>query len=131
MKLKDYIKYYTSASGSVSTVIRQLGLAGIAVIWVFKIESNGQQAIPPELVKSGAFIVAGLALDFLQILSKTFVWGIFVRYHEVQRTPNTQDIDAPRFINWPNNLFFILKIIAMGVAYFYLVRFLFQKFWTM
>jgi hypothetical protein len=130
MKLPDHLKSYKAASGKLSAIVRQLAFAGIATIWIFKIESDGRQSIPSELIKPATLLVASLALDLLHLICKTLAWGGFVRYHELINTSHTEDIDASRFINWPGNFFFFLKVVVMAVAYFYLLQFLKQKFWV-
>lgn len=41
MKLKDAREHYYFYSGKTSDLVRQLGLAGIAVIWLFKSDVQG------------------------------------------------------------------------------------------
>ena len=41
MKLKDAREIYYFYSGKTSDLVRQLGLAGIAVIWLFKYDVQG------------------------------------------------------------------------------------------
>ena len=35
---------------------------------------------------------------------------------------------APRWINWPANMAFFLELVCVGVAYFYLLRYLLERF---
>jgi len=47
MKLKDAREIYYFYSGKTSDLVRQLGLAGIAVIWLFKYDAQGIPKISP------------------------------------------------------------------------------------
>ena len=57
MKLKDARDLYYFYSGKTSDLVRQLGLAAIAVIWIFKFEVGGTPKIPNDLGLPLALIV--------------------------------------------------------------------------
>jgi len=122
MKLKDARDNYYFYSSKTSDLVRQLGLAGIAVIWIFKYEMQGIPKIPEALLPSLILIILGLAFDFLQYAVATFIWGIFHRRKEINGV--TEDIDflAPEQFNWPGIVFFVIKVVAIIVAYVYLLR---------
>ena len=82
MKLKDARDNYYFNSGKTSDLVRQLGLAAIAVIWLFKYEVSGTPKIPGMLQLPLILTIAGLALDLLQYASATAIWGIFHRLKE-------------------------------------------------
>lgn len=63
MKLKDALENYYFHSGKTSDLVRQLALAGIAVIWLFKYEVTGVPKVPAQLLLPLGLIVCGLALD--------------------------------------------------------------------
>ena len=50
MKLKDAREFYYFNSGKTSDLVRQLGLAGIAVVWIFKYDVLGVPKIPAPLL---------------------------------------------------------------------------------
>ena len=56
MKLSEYKKTYEDFSGKASNVVRQLSFAGIAVIWIFKVQSNGSLKIPDTLAPESRFV---------------------------------------------------------------------------
>lgn len=74
----DQISYYTQKAGDLS---RQLGLAGIAVIWLFKISSDQgnltiqSPLLPEKLYLPLILIIASLTLDSIQYLIGIFGWG--------------------------------------------------------
>ncbi len=48
MKLSDYRETYYEFSGKLSDVSRQLSFAGIALIWLFKLDSTPVPKVPDE-----------------------------------------------------------------------------------
>lgn len=117
MKLKDYRNDYYVFSGKASDVARQLAFAGIALIWVFKVDKAGVMALPGGLlVPVGAFVVA-LSLDLLQYLFATLIWGSFSRYQEMRKKKDDDELLAPAILNWPALVCFWLKLLAVVVGY--------------
>jgi hypothetical protein len=116
---------YQRSSKQVSELVRQLALAGIAIIWLFKVtDSAGQSRIAKELVSATLVIAAALCFDFLQYAYATAAWGIFSRMYEKRdEVPDK----APRWINWPTNTLFVLKVAAIATAYFSLGRYLIRR----
>ena len=121
MKLKDTLGYYEYFSGKASELARQLGLAGIAILWVFAItHPEGNKTFPPEFSRTLFLLVLGLAFDFLQYVSGALIWGAYNRYKEHQDTGSDEEFLAPQQLNWPTLFFFWFKICTMIVAYLYL-----------
>lgn len=99
MKLEDTRESYQFFSGKASEIVRQLGFAGIAVIWVFKVTVGDRQVVPPELLPAGILLVSGLTLDLLHYVIGTLIWGIYNRSKEKQlnaetESTNIQSIDV-------------------------------------
>lgn len=122
MKLKDARELYYFYSGKTSDLVRQLGLAGIAVIWIFKYDVQGVPKIPQALLPPLILIVLGLALDLLQYAVATSIWGIFQRRKEVSGVADDADFLAPKQFNWPTIGLFVLKAASIIAAYVYLLR---------
>jgi hypothetical protein len=122
MKLKDARELYYFYSGKTSDLVRQLGLAGIAVIWIFKYDAQGVPKIPQALLPPLILIVLGLALDLLQYAVATSIWGIFQRRKEVSGVTDDVDFLAPKQFNWPTIGLFVLKVASIIAAYVYLLR---------
>jgi len=122
MKLKDARDNYYFYSGKTSDLVRQLGLAGIAVIWIFKYEVQGVPKIPEALAFPLVLIVLGLAFDLLQYAVATSIWGIFQRRKELSGIAEDSDFLAPKQFNWPGIVFFFLKTVSIITAYGYLLR---------
>jgi hypothetical protein len=124
MKLKDTRENYYYFSQKTSEIVRQLGFAGIALIWIFRTGGDGKQTIPSELIPPIGLIVIGLTFDLLQYIAGALSWGIYNRYKEKIGTNENREFLAPRQINWPTIFFFWAKTIAMVTAYIFLFIFL-------
>lgn len=128
MKLEQYRGAYYEYSGKASDIARQLGFAGIALIWAFKTNnSDGSFSLAPELLLAGALIVAGLSFDLLQYVVAAVIWGTYSRHKEKQGIKSGSNLDAPRYFNWPGLAFFTLKIVSILSAYVVLFCFLWNQ----
>jgi hypothetical protein len=107
--------------------VRQLGFAGIALVWVFKTDVGGRQTVPPELLPAALLIVIGLTLDLLHYIAGSLVWGIYHRIKERAPTKETTEFLAPRQINWPALVLFWSKTAVMVTAYGFIVWFLYRR----
>lgn len=145
MKLADTRESYYAMSGKVSEIVRQLALAGIAVIWIFKKEVNGEVQVSRLLISAGILIVLGLIGDLLQYYVATRKWDKFnlQKERELETPPITSpptspptslpdeaydpeevDFVAPDNINdWPKT-FFWLKVYLTAAGYVFIVVFL-------
>lgn len=130
MKLADYRADYYAFSAKASEISRQLSFAGIALIWILRPKST-ELVIPKELLVPAAFFVVALALDLLQAIYSTFVWGVFSWYHEWRDRNAALELNAPSWFNWTALLFFWGKVFAVIFAYVMTLRYvwvLFGKF---
>jgi len=129
MKLGDAKNAYEILSGKASDIVRQLSLAGIALIWLFKSGTMIAPLIDVELLRAALFIFLALTLDFLQYLTGTTIWFLYFRHLEKRRTKEDAVFQAPAKLNWPTWLFFYLKSAALLIAYAaYIIPFLVRKF---
>jgi hypothetical protein len=126
MQLSDALSTYRDASGKVSDLCRNLSFAGIAVVWVFRSGMPDVIVIPAMLIAPSLIFCLALAMDLLQYVATTIFWGRFHRIEEQKLTKPGDDpaVLAPRWINWPQTTFFILKIILVCFGYTLLVRYL-------
>jgi hypothetical protein len=74
-------KEYYYFSGKASELCRNLAFAGIAIIWIFKVDKTGM-SIDKKLILPLISFVATLAFDLFQYLWGTIIWGFFVRKQE-------------------------------------------------
>lgn len=129
MRLDDVKSAYETLSGTASQIIRQLSLAGIALIWLFNIGTGAKPALPHPLLQAALFIFLALFFDLLQYLLGTFTWFLYFREKERAGTPPDREFLAPAWINWPTWFLFSLKAACMLVAYLgFILPFLFATF---
>ncbi len=128
MKLSQYREHYYEFSGKASDVARHLAFAGIAVIWIFRIEQEAGIRIEPDLLFPLALLALSLAFDLLHYISATLVWGLFQWYQErkLENVLDDPDLDTPSYFKWPLNIFFVLKLITILLAYFFLVKYIWR-----
>ena len=131
MKLEDARGAYESLSGKASDIVRQISLAGVGLIWVFKSAIGTPSAtlsLDPVLLRAALFIFLALLFDFLQYLLGTGIWFIYYRYKEKRGTQECDEFLAPAQLNWPMWALFYLKSAMMLVAYIgYIIPFLVSK----
>lgn len=130
MKLSDVRKAYYDYTAQTSALVRQLCYAGIAVIWLFKIESSESKIpqIPEDLIVPLFCIVAALAFDFFQYAVASFIWGFYHRCKEkYPYKSKDKDFLAPRYFNWFGIFFFWSKVALVITAYVLLLCFLENK----
>ncbi len=125
MKVYKIREAYYEATGTVSTIARQLGFAGIAVIWILKGGTNSSGiSVPSELLVSLYYFVLSLSLDFIQYIYKSVVWGFLNRHHWRKHKDEEADVDVSPIFNWPTNIFFWGKLFLLGCGYLELLVFI-------
>ncbi len=129
MKLEDVRKAYDYFSGKCSDLVRQLAFAGIALVWVFKTELSGHVVIPIQFRNAALLIAISLALDFLQYVIASLIWGSYNRILEGKKIKPTGEFKAPRALNWPGIICFWGKIASILWAYALIIPFLATRVW--
>jgi hypothetical protein len=126
MKLSDYKKDYQELSGRASDVARQLAFAGIALIWVFKVNAIPVPKVPDALVIPAAFLAVALAFDLLHYATSALIWGWFHWHHEKKLTDDADDpeLTAPPCFNYPALFFFWGKICCVIFAYILIPKYI-------
>ncbi len=125
---KDLLKAYQEASTTASNVSRQLGFAGIAIVWMFRVEPPWQSPrIDSEFVWPAGLIVASLALDLLHYVVKAAIFGIYHRCKERAKTDDDDEFTISRYTNWPALGLFWGKLGLMTLAYVWLVVILYRR----
>lgn len=115
-------------SGRVSDISRNLGFAGIALIWLFRSgpeQYAGSFKLPVSLSWPAAIIVTSLVLDLLQYIYQTLVWGRMSDHIENTISPDDSKryLVSPR-LNYVANVLFWTKVWLMVLAYAFLFKFL-------
>ena len=126
MKIEDAWEGYYAHTGKASDVSRQLALGGLAIIWLFyKDDSAANLKIDPVLGLPTFLFVLALGFDLLQYLALSLVWGFWIKIKEKQLLKSPQsdpDIEAPKHINKPGEVLFLVKILLVCVAYYELLK---------
>jgi hypothetical protein len=142
MKIKEAREEHAFYSGKLSDILRQLGLAGLAIIWVFRIESPRGNSIPRGLIPAGWFLLLGLTADLLHYAAGTIFWDRFsantakeleeirreVTPHGKQFDPEEEDFAPPPHRNRWTRRFFWIKFTLMMLAYVWLISYLVIRF---
>jgi hypothetical protein len=129
MKLENVREAYETLSSKASEIVRQLSLAGIALVWLFKSGTPEAPVIEKQLVRAALLIILALFCDLLQYLVGTAVWAIYFRHKEDRGTAETDDFTASPYLNWPTWGLFCLKSAMMLLAYvLYIIPFLVSRF---
>ena len=123
MKLTDSLKRYEDRSGKLSDIARQLSLAALGIVWLFKSGTGPSYTIPHELLSVAAWAVIALSLDFCQYLYAALFWGWFNRHME-KRLEGNQNAEFGVWpeANWPTIMCFYGKLLATLATYAILLR---------
>ena len=140
MKLKEYKETYYEFSGKASDISRQLAFAGIAVIWIFRLNATPPK-IPNELLPPLILLVIALLFDIAQYGIATVIWGGFqwkkerdLRKTQEEKKLSDVDLDElkldhPSWMKTPQLVCFSIKMVSMGIAYVLLALYLYRT-WT-
>ena len=126
MKLADLREAYKDYSRRAGDIVRQLAFAGIAVVWLFRVEDSGQPHLDPDFVGVAFLLVLTLTFDLFQYAFGTLILGSIARWKE-NRVEEDATFKIPRQANWPALSCLWLKIITGMVAYCWLLVLLFRR----
>jgi hypothetical protein len=126
MNVKDCHEFYYFYTGKVSDIVRQLGLAGIAIVWLFKSEAGGRIVLPNLLVWAAVLVLAGLVVDLLQYVAGSLCWGFYGRCKDRAKVPE-EEFRAPGWINTPAIACLMLKVPLILAAYVFIFIYLGQR----
>jgi len=124
MILEEVKESYKRKTGTASTISRQLGFAGIAIIWLFGIKEGGMITIPNELVLPAILIVISLAFDLLQYVVGGLIYGIFNTKMKNKGFELKSEVVFPKYLNRPAIICYGSKIITIFIAYILILSFL-------
>jgi hypothetical protein len=128
VKLSDARQASEDFSGKASEIVRQLGLAGLAVVWIFKEGTSTNPVLDPKLIHAAILIVISLILDFSQYLVSHAIWSAYFRRQENKGKDLDDNVYPSSFINWPNLILFYAKSVVLLIAYaFYILPYLSWK----
>ena len=120
-------------SGKISDIVRNLALAGIGLIWIFKNSDLTHNILPVELIPALKFVILGLIADLVQYLWRAVNIYIFYKIKEIKfqkgklTDDDISDVTMPHYIAIISWLFFCSKIILVAIAYFTIYQFLLTR----
>ena len=124
-ELRDKSNEFFKKGGDVG---RQLALAALGAIWIFKVTSSPTStdfALPKALYEPAYYAMLALGLDLAHILLQAFLWSAVSFWKE--QTAGTDDADAGDWnvlINVPAILLMLSKFFCLGISYWLLLKFL-------
>lgn len=134
MLLSEYRKRSHEYTAKASEITRQLCLAGVAIIWLFKSTDDKQvlaQAtkpiLEPYLVWPLFFLSLAMVCDLAQYVVGGIIWISFFRKKEKEFPNSDPDIKADDSLNKPIYALYYIKISLMILAYFFIVTYLAGK----
>ena len=129
MKISDYINTFHEFSSLTSNVARQLMFSGIAFIWIFKIGKDGDYTLSSDLMIPVIMLIVALFLDLMQYVVGSIIWFFFYRYLEKSENYNDEqeDIKSSEYFTYILNVFFVSKILAVLIAYYFLFSYAYHS----
>lgn len=124
MKLKDIRETYYTHTQKASDLSRYLALAGIGLVWIFRIQAADKLSLPKDLILPTLLLTVGLSLDLLQYIAGSIIWGAYNRHKEKSGAKESDEFKCPRALNWPTLFFFWSKLISIALAYYLILAFL-------
>ena len=111
-------KLIARISSKVSDIVRQLILAGIGIVWLFKVtEADSHVTLNSKLFDALTIFVISIILELVQYAFTVLVNGIFL-------CGNLKNQNMPNCISWFPWVLWSAKIVLMTIAYILIGRFL-------
>jgi hypothetical protein len=79
MKLEDARNAYEDLSAKASDIVRQISLAGVGLIWIFKSASATSVSLDAPLSRAALCIFLALSSDFCNIQLGASIWFTYYR----------------------------------------------------
>ena len=131
--LEKYLEKFYEVTAKTSEITRNLSLAGIAIIWIFKNPEGSDKLFNSVLVVSLKWIVISLMLDLFQYIYLSLTIKIFHKSNEHKlltgkiSAEQSKNLLYPTFLDNLSLVFFTGKIVAMIIGYLYLYWYIVSK----
>lgn len=126
LTLKEIREAYEELSGKASEICRQLGFAGIGIIWIFNTSTAGIDI--PDIFNIPLFLIClSLGLDLAGYVLGTIIWYlVYLFNHNKTDSDETTNVKDPELINIVNWWIWVMKIGFMVWSYVLLARIVFN-----
>lgn len=123
INLKEVRDAYEELSGTLSSVVRQINFAGIAIVWIFVDQTKNE--IPQLLLNACLFIGLSIILDAFQYMIGTTVWyWTYRQNHKLDKKDEEieiQDNETRNVLPW---VCLYLKFFITLIGYAFIIYFL-------
>ena len=126
MEVGDVIERSNKDSAQVSTIIRQLCLAGIAIIWIFADKSQ-TIIIGKEFVRPMLLLITALCLDLLQYFVNAMLLKIVYHILVFRGKGDGDEFNYSFFLGLPSYIFLFAKFYFMAKAYLLIGSYLYTR----
>jgi hypothetical protein len=136
MDIDGLRKRRAETSAKVSEIVRQLNLAGVAIVWLFSATAPlaPRLVIAHPLLSAGCAFILGLLLDLSQAVwrAETERWMLAEVEKEISsgRPENAVDIRYPTWVGRPPQIMYTGKIIATVVGFAFVGGYLVDRLAT-
>ncbi len=129
MKLSKFREKSNEYTAKASELTRQLCLAGIAIIWLFKKSDTNEPLLEKYLLIPLIFLSIALLVDLSQYIIAGNIWITFFRKKEKEFIDSDidPDVKAPDNLNKVIYVCYYVKIILMAFSYFFIIGYLIEK----
>jgi len=120
MKLSYIRESFDTFSSKVGELNRQMALAGIAIVWIFKTGSEKTFfVLPPEMYRPLYLFCASLLIDLFQYLYATIAWGIVMAFFRSKQDDDNVDVSGRiNILTW---VLFVGKVSLLIIGYIMLL----------
>jgi hypothetical protein len=111
--VEEELLYHTAKAGD---IVRQLGLALLAAVWLFNGGTDQAPVIPSSLKCAVILAILSMGLDALQYIVGSIIWGVKTMCGKAGKEAAKQKLTVGLLL-----AIVVVKIAAMLVAYCYLL----------
>jgi hypothetical protein len=128
MNIGDLERAKDVFTGKASDVVRQFAFAGIAVIWLLRIDKS-THPIPQSLAPALALFAVALACDLFQYAISSLIWTVYYRKKLRENLAGDAEFEGPPWLPMPGYVLFYLKILTALAAWLCLAKYLVEMWW--
>ncbi len=113
-KVEEELLYHTTKAGE---IVRQLGLAALATVWLFRSSSSVAHGIPKDFRLAAILVIVALGIDAVHYAVGSGFWG-----WKTYRSEGKDEAASKKRTLLLMFIFVLMKIAFMVVAYAFLLR---------